>query len=175
MFRVIKESEYVDERQHCFLIQVDLTQCGLKDIQKDLIENLIHSKRLNHSVCQANRHFLCRVYVAMHVSTRTWKRARTNLFTCRAPSWMGTAVLLRDPPSPLPATKSWENHRDLAKNLKSRSPPPASASAASVNLLNFSLSTFLRLLTRWKWIRGFMQIWPRLPPPQNFGQSQLKI
>ena len=124
MFRVIKESEYVDERQHCFLIQVDLTQCGLKDIQKDLIENLIHSKRLNYSVCQANRHFLCRVYVAMHVSTRTWKRARTNLFTCRAPSWMGTAALLRAPPSPLPATKSWENHRDLAKNLKSRSPCP---------------------------------------------------
>ena len=85
----------------------------------------------------------------MHVSTRTWKRARTNLFTCRALSWMGTAAPLRAPPSPLPATKSWENHRDLAKNLKSRSPPPASASAASVNLLNFSLSTFLRLLTRW--------------------------
>ena len=63
MFRVIKESEYVDERQHCFLIQVDLTQCGLKDIQKDLIENLIHSKRLNYSVCQANRHLICRVYV----------------------------------------------------------------------------------------------------------------
>ena len=36
MFRVIKESEYVDERQHCFLIQVDLTQCSLKDTQKDL-------------------------------------------------------------------------------------------------------------------------------------------
>ena len=26
MFRVIKESEYVDERQHCFLIQVNLTR-----------------------------------------------------------------------------------------------------------------------------------------------------
>ena len=63
MFRVIKESEYVDERQHCFLIQVDLTQCGLKDIQKDLIENLIHSKRLNYNVCRANRHLICRVYV----------------------------------------------------------------------------------------------------------------
>ena len=62
MFRVIKESEYVDERQHCFLIQVDLTECGLKDTQKDLIENLIDSKRLNYSVCQANRHFICRVY-----------------------------------------------------------------------------------------------------------------
>ena len=45
MFRVIKESEYVDERQHCFLIQVDLTECSLKDTQKDLIENLIHSKK----------------------------------------------------------------------------------------------------------------------------------
>ena len=125
MFRVIKESEYVDERQHCFLIQVDLTECGLKDTQKDLIENLIHSKRLNYSVCQANRHLSCRVYVAMHVSTCTWKRARTNLFTCRALSWMGTAAaLLRTPPSPLPATKSGENHRHLAKNLKSRSPCP---------------------------------------------------
>ena len=96
---------------------------GLKDTQKDLIENLIHSKRLNHSVCQANRHLSCRVYVPMHVSTCTWKRVCTNLFTCRALSWMGTAAaLLRTPPSPLPATKSWENHRDLAKNLKSRSP-----------------------------------------------------
>ena len=123
MFRVIKESEYVDERQHCFLIQVDLTQCGLKDTQKDLIENLIHSKRLNHSACQANRNLKCRVNEPKKVSTRTWKRARTNLFTCRALSWMGTtAALLRAPPSPLSATKSGENHRDLAKNLKSRSP-----------------------------------------------------
>ena len=31
MFRVIKESEYVDERQHCFLIQVNLTKNGAMD------------------------------------------------------------------------------------------------------------------------------------------------
>ena len=39
MFRVIKESEYVDERQHCFLIQVSISSDV--DIKSNLSINFI--------------------------------------------------------------------------------------------------------------------------------------